>query len=275
MTIKTIYIARHGYRSNWLPAGPYPEPPTGIENDVPLAVHGLEQAEERSKYIETLAVKPEIAFTSPFYRCLQTVQPIKQALNIPLYVDRGLGEWFKPDRDVIPKPADNALISEFFPCLVSEGWEDSIVPSLQGETEEDIFIRCKAFWPIFIRNVEKKFPEVESVILVTHAATKAALGMNLLKFPNARMGIDEKGTMIRNGSCSLDRYDLTRNGGEDDFYSSDWKLVMNGNTSFLSKGEEMNWDFKNRWEAGSDADIKSRKHANIEISNAEVKSKLE
>lgn len=275
MTVKTIYIARHGYRSNWLPTGPYPEPPTGIENDVPLAAHGLEKAEELCKYLETLAIKPQVAFTSPFYRCLQTIEPTVKALNIELYVDRGLGEWFKPDRDVIPIPANNALISKFFPGLISEGWEDSKMPSLQGETEEDIFNRCKEFWPIFMKNVEKKFPEVESIILVTHAATKAALGMNLLKFPNARMGIDEKGTMIRNGSCSLDRYDLIKDGGSESFYSSEWKLVMNGNTSFLSEGEEMNWNFKNRWEAGSDADIKSRKHNNIEMSNVEVKSKLE
>lgn len=33
---------------------------------------------------------------------------------------------------------------------------------------------------------------------------------------------------------------------------------MNGNTEFLSSGEEMNWNFDCVAEAGSDADIKKR-----------------
>lgn len=36
---------------------------------------------------------------------------------------------------------------------------------------------------------------------------------------------------------------------------------MNGNTSFLTNGEEMNWTFMNAFEAGSDADIKARRAA--------------
>lgn len=275
MAIKTIYIARHGYRSNWLPVGPYPEPPTGIENDVPLAEHGLEQAAELAKYMATLDIKPEMIFTSPFYRCLQTINPTRETLKIPLYVDRGLGEWFKPDRDVVPKPATNDVISQFFPGVIAGDWEDSNIPSLKGESEEDIFNRCKEFWPIFVSHLETKFPDVETIILVTHAATKAALGSNLLKFNDAREPIDDKGTMIRNGSCSVDQFNCVKRPEGKDFYSSQWDLVMNGNTSFLTKGEEMNWDFKNKWEAGSDEDIKARKIADAAIAQAAVKGKLE
>ncbi|CCK71987.1 uncharacterized protein KNAG_0I02020 [Huiozyma naganishii CBS 8797] len=257
MAVKTIYIVRHGYRSNWLPEGPYPPPPTGIENDVPLAEHGLEQSEELSEHIAQLEVKPQVIFTSPFYRCLQTISPTKKKLQIPLYVDRGLGEWFKKDRDVVPTPASNGVIGKFFPGLLAGEWEDSVIPSKSGESETDIFARAHAFWPVFIGHVEREFPDVETVILVTHAATKAALGMNLLKFPNAREAIDEQGTMIRNGSCALDRFDCRARG--QDFYGGEWELVTNGDTSFLTNGEEMNWNFQNRFEAGSDADIRARR----------------
>lgn len=275
MAIKTVYIARHGYRSNWLPTGPYPAPPTGVIDDVQLAPHGLEQAEELAKYVKSLDVKPELAFSSPFYRCLQTVKPTKLALDIPLFVERGLGEWFRPDREVIPIPRSNDILMTFFPNIISDDWEDVKIPSGKGETEEDIFKRCNEFWPLFISHVEAQFPDVETVMFVTHAATKAALGMNLLKFPNATVAIDDKGTLIRNGSCAIDRFDCVKAPQGKDFYSSEWDLVMNGNTSFLTKGEEMNWDFKNKWEAGSDEDIKARRLANAAIATQEAKSKLE
>lgn len=274
MAIETIYIARHGYRSNWLPHGPYPPPPTGVENDVPLAEHGLEQAEELGKYmLNEIKVKPEILFSSPFYRCLQTIKPTKQNLDLPLYVDRGLGEWFKPDRGEISIPVANNVITKFFPNLIEVDWEDTNIPSAKGETEEDIFKRCHEFWPIFIKHVEERFPEVKTIMLITHAATKAALGSNLLKHTNAIQPIDKEGNLIRNGSCSLDRYNCVKNNDSESFYDRDWSITMNGNTSFLNKGEEMNWDFKNKFEAGSDADIKARKLADAAV--AAAKSKLE
>lgn len=260
MGIETIYIARHGYRSNWLPEGPYPPPPTGIENDVPLAKHGVDQAIELSKYIKTLDVKPEMIFSSPFYRCLETSKPSKEALDIPLYVERGIGEWYKPDREVIPIPASNKALSVFFPNMITGDWKATTIPSSAGETEEDIFQRCHKFWPDFIARVENEFPDVKHLLLVTHAATKAALGMNLLKFPNARVTIDNQGNSIRNGSCSLDKFVLTKD-SKQSFYDKEWKLAMNGNTSFLTNGEEMNWSFNNSHEAGSDADIKARRLA--------------
>lgn len=68
MVVNTIYIARHGYRSNWLPEGPYPDPLTGIDSDVPLAEHGVQQAKELAHYLLSLDNQPEAAFASPFYR---------------------------------------------------------------------------------------------------------------------------------------------------------------------------------------------------------------
>ncbi|CAI4745613.1 BBL_G0045470.mRNA.1.CDS.1 [Saccharomyces cerevisiae] len=262
MAIENIYIARHGYRSNWLPKGPYPPPPTGIDNDVPLSEHGVEQAHELANYISKLDVKPEMIFSSPFYRCLETSKPTVEALKIPLYVDRGVGEWYKPDRPIIPEPATHEVMSKFFPSMISPDWEPSIIPSNKGETEEDIFERCHKFWPVFIDRVERKFPNVKTIMVVTHAATKSALGMNLLKFSSAKEPIDNKGTFIRNGSCAIDKFELVKGENESiPFEEREWKLTMNGNTSFLTNGEEMNWTFMNAFEAGSDADIKARRAA--------------
>ncbi|CEP63893.1 uncharacterized protein LALA0_S09e04852g [Lachancea lanzarotensis] len=259
MTVKTIYIARHGYRSNWLPQGPYPPPPTGVDSDVPLAEHGLKQAKELAHYIMSIENQPELLFSSPFYRCLQTCDPIADLLELPIYVERGIGEWYKPDRKVIPEPASFAILNNFFPDKLSPSWDATVVPSGKGETEQDIFTRCREFLPKFLSRIEKEFPNVETILLMTHAATKIALGMNLLGFDNAREPIDADGTTLRSGSCSLDKYELITGNSKVPFESKKWQLTMNGNTEFLTNGEEMHWDFKYGFEAGSDADIKARR----------------
>ncbi|EDO16235.1 hypothetical protein Kpol_505p12 [Vanderwaltozyma polyspora DSM 70294] len=270
MAIKTIYIARHGYRSNWLPKGPYPPPPTGVDSDVPLAEHGINQAKELAHYILSIDNQPEMIFSSPFYRCIQTTDPIASYLEQPIYLDRGIGEWYKPDRPVIPEPAPFEVLDSLFPNKISPDWKDTIVPSNKGEDEDQIFVRCKKFWPMFIQNIETEFPNIETILIVTHAATKIALGMSLLRLQSCRESIDEDGTIIRSGSCSLDKYELLQaknNEDEDEdpesipFDQRVWSMTMNGNTEFLTNGEEMNWNFQNKFEAGSDADIRARKLA--------------
>lgn len=274
MTLKTIYIARHGYRSNWLPTPPaHPAPPTGVNSDVPIASHGVDQAKELAHYLISIDNQPQMIFSSPLYRCLQTSEPAADLLELPIYIDRGLSEWYKPDRDVIPEPATFDILNNFFAGKLKSDWPNSVIPSLKGETEEDIFKRCSKFWPIFVKELEKQFPEVETILLVTHAATKIALGMTLLKFHNVRESLDEDGTVIRAGSCSLDKYELLDDDVDEDengdesvlpFEQRQWKLTMNGNTEFLSAGEEMHWDFKSGFEAGSDEDIKARRKKQLE-----------
>ncbi|EJS41714.1 tfc7p [Saccharomyces arboricola H-6] len=277
MVVSTIYIARHGYRSNWLPEGPYPDPLTGIDSDVPLAEHGVNQAKELAHYLLSLDNQPEAVFTSPFYRCLQTTQPIAKLLEIPTYLERGIGEWYRPDRKpVIPVPAGYETLSKFFPGIINPEWESTVIPNEKGETEEEMYKRCKRFWPLFIQHVEKEYPNVECIILVTHAASKIALGMSLLGYDHPRMSLNENGDKIRSGSCSLDKYQVLRKSygtmEESDnqdqtaltyipFNDRKWVLTMNGNTEFLSGGEEMNWSFDCVAEAGSDADIKKRQEA--------------
>lgn len=256
MTLKTIYIARHGYRANWLPP-PHPPNPTGIDSDPPLAPHGVDQAKQLAAYITSLpdSTKPQFILTSPFYRCVETGQPVAEMLDLPIVLERGIGEWYKKNRDIIPEPANYNLLQKFFKNLSNEQTWDrdntvGVIPSLTGEDEDDIFQRCKLFWSKFIPIFESKFPEIERILIISHAATKIALGMSLLGFKNVFEYIDDDENTIRAGACSLDKFDLTEN--------KNWKLYMNGNCEFLTEGEEMNWNFHSGFEAGSDEDIKAR-----------------
>ncbi|EGV62470.1 transcription factor TFIIIC, tau55 subunit [Yamadazyma tenuis ATCC 10573] len=258
MALKHIYIARHGYRMNWLPP-PHPPNPTGIDSDPPLAPHGVDQAKELAEYIASLPhnQQPQFILSSPFYRCVETGEPISKALDIPIVLERGVGEWYKVGRGVIPEPANYDALSKFFSHLSNaDEWDRDktvgVVPSLTGETETDIFARCKFFWSKFFSVFESKYPHIENILIITHAATKIALGMSLMGFNDVFEYLDKDETVLRAGACSLDKYQKV---GET------WELKMNGNCEFLSQGEEMNWDFHSGFEAGSDEDIKARRLA--------------
>ncbi|WPK26202.1 hypothetical protein PUMCH_003550 [Australozyma saopauloensis] len=265
MTLQTIYIARHGFRSNWLPP-PHPPNPTGIDSDPVLAPHGEEQAVELAAHISKLQDKPQFILSSPFYRCIQTSSPIAAQLGVKIAIDRGVGEWFKRTRGIVPIPAGYEQLQPHFPDVLGDEllWNGSgIVPGADGEDENEIFARSAKFWTAFVPAFEAQYPEITSIVIVTHAATKIALGMQLLKALSVHDNIQFQGetTKLRAGACSIDKYVL-----ESDL----WTLKENGRTDFLKDGEEMNWNFDAVFEAGSDEDIKARQLAQ-NIANAEIK----
>lgn len=270
MPLETIYIVRHGYRSNWLPKGQQLPPPTGIDSDPCLAPHGVNQANELAEFlVDRLPEKnlpvPQVIFSSPFYRCVETINPTAEKLGLKIHLERGIGEWFKPNRPIVPIPADHEVLNSFFenvPAPMEWDWE-TVIPSTKGETEVDIFERCKAFWPRFISKFEAANPEVKAIVLVTHAATKISLGISLAGYNNNREfltekdGGDSKTTRVGGSTCSLDGYKIDKNGK--------WNMFMNSETSFLSHGAEMNWHFAtSQFEAGSKEDIEYRRKLQLE-----------
>lgn len=223
----------HGFRSNWL-EGEIPPPPTGIDSDHVLAPHGHDQAKELADHIASLEKKPQMLFLSPFYRCIETSTPVAKELGLKIRVENGIGEWYRPGRSVIPEPASLDLLNKSFDNLDQE-WKSLVTPSNKGETEQDILERCRDFWSKFLPLMEEKYPEVEYVMLVSHAASKIALGMSIMGYKSVRDEISfGEDKVLKAGACSLDIYDK-----ED----TEWKLKVNGDTSFLSDGEEMNWHF--------------------------------
>lgn len=273
MTLKHIFIARHGYRMNWLPE-PHPPNPTGIDSDPPLAPHGVDQAVELARYIHDLPAeqRPGFILTSPFYRCVETARPIALDLGIKVALERGVGEYYQVGRLVIPEPANYDRLTQFFPgVLVEENdWprdtKVGVVPNLGGETPEACFERCQSFWDKFIPVFENLHPEVTLVLIITHAATAIALGMALLGRQGVFDTIDgTPNNFIRAGACSLSHYDREGN---------TWAIKVNGDCLFMKDGEEMNWNFHSGFEAGSDEDIKLRQKQQEEEEMEVRKSRL-
>ncbi|TYJ55022.1 hypothetical protein B9479_004333 [Cryptococcus floricola] len=86
--LEHIYVCRHGFRSNWVDPA-IKTGPTGMNRDPPLAAHGLHQSAHLAAYLSSPAQTapyptPEMVFTSPFYRCVQTALPTAKALGLVL-----------------------------------------------------------------------------------------------------------------------------------------------------------------------------------------------
>ena len=89
MATRTLYVVRHGQRIDTVNRNWYGEGDN--KHDPYLSEKGQWQAQ---RLAERLTQEPvDYIFASPYLRTLQTAQPIAEALDIPFYVDEGLGEW--------------------------------------------------------------------------------------------------------------------------------------------------------------------------------------
>ena len=65
--------------------------PTNIPSDPALSAYGVQQAAELAVIATTLEPQITRIYSSPFYRCLQTITPFAANLGLPIICDRGLG----------------------------------------------------------------------------------------------------------------------------------------------------------------------------------------
>lgn len=69
--------------------------PTNIPSDPPLAAHGVAQAHQLAGHLATIEPTPTRIYSSPLYRCLQTVEPVAAKLGITeVWAENGIGEWY-------------------------------------------------------------------------------------------------------------------------------------------------------------------------------------
>lgn len=267
MTLKTIYIVRHGYRLNWVVDAKtgtyystYPTP-TGIPSDPALASYGQDQAQQLADKIATLDPFPDMFYSSPFYRCIQTIKPaFEQVLqskgdSVRLRIDNGLGEFFGTARFEHPQSAKIDVLGNHFGWIMES---ISIRPARTGETLPGLHNRFAYALHHIIEEADKD-PNTQAIIICTHAAGMIALGRAL----TGRMPEDPNEEDFRCGTCALSRFDR-RDSAEavapvkawdptqpDEIPAVDWRsgkgvqggwdCTSNGDCSFLKGGEERTW----------------------------------
>lgn len=130
----------HQYRSNWNvdpSTGHYNSnipSPTGIVADPALASYGVAQAKQLGGHLLKLSPPVDKIYSSPFYRCLQTLQPFTTARHEQnpgtgtINVEPGVGEFYGLARFDHPSPASIEELRKHFPHLEKDA-TPVIVPS--------------------------------------------------------------------------------------------------------------------------------------------------
>ncbi|RAK87370.1 phosphoglycerate mutase-like protein [Aspergillus costaricaensis CBS 115574] len=225
MPLDTIYLTRHGHRLNWTidyKTGTYHAQfptPTGNPADPTLTSHGVRQSHELAAHFtsDNISPKPFRIYSSPFYRCLQTIQPTVEALkqqqanttpgtnNEPPAIDThaeltvrtepGLGEWFGPTTFFHhPTPAPASILSTHFPTILPSQHEHTykpiLHPSTRGETIAQLHDRVATTLSALITSVDEEISTIEkslppaqrtskAILICGHAAPLIAMGRAL------------------------------------------------------------------------------------------------
>lgn len=86
--VQTIWLCRHGERMDSV--DPVFRGPNPILSEL-----GLQQAEETGARLRDERISR--IFTSPFLRTVQTADGIAGVLDLPIFIERGFGEWLNPE----------------------------------------------------------------------------------------------------------------------------------------------------------------------------------
>ncbi|KAI1413723.1 phosphoglycerate mutase-like protein [Hypoxylon sp. FL1857] len=194
MSLEVIYVTRHGFRSPWSvdpSTGNYTasiRSPTKLPTDPALASHGVEQANELAAHL--LGVDPPIeqVYSSPYYRCMQTIQPFVHNLrrtqaqasgNVSggstsrIRVDLGLSEWYGRAHFEHPSSAPLNELQSLFPEIDAD-YASSPAPSRRGESLSQLHDRAAKVIASIIRRSDQEGHK--AVLICTHAAVVIALG---------------------------------------------------------------------------------------------------
>jgi broad specificity phosphatase PhoE len=182
--------------------------------------------------------KPELIFSSAFYRCIQTSVPLAQALGQTLKLEHGLGEWYSPTpantAALHPRPGSASALAPLFPEGVLDlTYEPTYYPSRKGETLQDLHDRAEIFLAAFLARVEAEHPDVRTVMLFGHAASVIALGRALT---------GNKELEVVAGCASVTMYG--RKAGAAGGGIGGWDVRRMGMVDHLENGVERNWSVR-------------------------------
>jgi len=252
---------RVGFRRNWVSDDWKSE--TGLERDPPLAAYGVTQAEQLAAWILSFPEekRPTAIFCSPFYRTLQTVTPIARALELPIYVEHGIAEWYAPaapGEGLNPRPGTATFLKQYFP-LIDPRWRTTWYPSRRGESVTQVHDRTADFLQaFFLRLDHASRPSAEGeelveesdagfgghsrILFMVHAASAITLVREL---------VGNRHLPIRVGCCSLTalipRSITTPSTPQEPNETpglGKWDMIVEADAHFLDGGVERDWGFE-------------------------------
>ncbi|KAM7210737.1 Histidine phosphatase superfamily [Rhypophila decipiens] len=251
MVVKRILITRHGlfwpqantdgdakFRANW--AGEQPPADAARYPDIPLSIHGEKQAAELRDYLKGLNQPIDLVVSSPFVRCVQTVEPVATNLNLDIWPEAGFGEWYGKNRNGAedPQPAPLHLLHDIFPA-VTASYETIEVPNPDGEGIADLYARSERVLSALISRLEEDPRKPRTVLICTHAATFVALCRVLA----GQRPEDPTITDFVPYTTCLTVFERNKSAGSP---VGSWVCTQNGDCSFLSAGRQRGWRFSGK-----------------------------
>lgn len=244
--------------------------PTRIPADPPLTAHGVNQCEELAAHLVALEPPIDAVYSSPYYRCLQTISPFVKLRGDPqrkssgnshaggpvaIRVESGLSEFYGRAPFDHPVPAELPVLKGLFPDI-DGSYQSRVVPSRKGEGIPALYDRARSALENIIEQCDADGHR--TVILCSHAAVVISLGRVLTGNIPETVDVKDFGAY----TCGLSRYrrskmdprlDSSRIKGEADRRTSagvtepraqstgHWVCESNSDCSFLSSGPERGW----------------------------------
>ena len=194
--MSTVYLLRHGIRLD-VDDPVYSPHYLKRPDDVPLSARGIAQARETAEFLRGRSI--EAIYASPFFRALQTAQPIAETLDLPIRVENGFMEMLRPETfagypEVLP--ADER--AKVFPRVDPAYQSFSCASYPEPDFEADVVDRVnRALQPVL------KTSHGRTILIVGHGASVEAVG-HLLR-PGSLDAFEKK-------MCALNKYSLRRGG---------------------------------------------------------------
>lgn len=212
--------------------------PTGIQGDVALTAYGIHQSQQLGAHLMTLDPKVDKVYSSPFYRCLQTMSPFMElqrqqqqkaqaAAKSPqtpasnhasgstngeslfpdprattvtnMLPEHGLREWFGSAPFDHPEPAAPKVLKTIFPSY-DQAYVSVVTPSKRGETLEQLQRRITKALRGIIQQCDAD--GTRAVLLCTHAAVIILIGRILTGRLPASVDMDD----FKAYTCGLSVY---------------------------------------------------------------------
>ena len=228
-----------------------------------MAGYGVIQAQELAVHLKTLDPPIQRFYSSPFYRCIQTINPGVEAVSAltsdpethKIRGENGVGEWYGTARFTHPSPAEPELLNSLFERY-DINYHPVIKPSENGEKIEELHDRTAYALHKIIEQSDRE--GVKAICICTHAATLIAIGRALTGHMPENIADED----FRPFTCGVTTF-ARRSKGKTELPMSEWagpgskvpaiswrggngvgggwEVRLNGDCSFLSGGEERGW----------------------------------
>ena len=149
-----------------------------------MTSYGVDQAKQLAARLRTAKPAVERVYSSPYYRCLQTIEPFVASASadpesplrgegLKIRGEPGLGEWYGAAPFEHPTSAAPEVLKTLFPAL-DPGYVPVARPTRMGESLAELHDRVASTMHGIISQCDTE--GVKAILVCTHAAVVIALG---------------------------------------------------------------------------------------------------